>query len=242
MKKIRYVILMLIIMPFINVYAKNLESKDIYYINGYNVEFTKEEYDFISQFYWEGYQDKMTVIDYQDFVDSNIINGEIETINLNPIMSRDTTISEPNKTLKISKSCSTNCAISVVATWKSTPTTKSYDVMGAYLNKTKLITNPITKAYTSSSTNTSSEIKKDTNGFGVSILLPSSGTNYIVNQTYYVSKGGTVYASYQHAKNSISLANSKKYTISSSGYGSVFKFSGTGINVYDQMNGVSITV
>ena len=79
-------------------------------------------------------------------------------------------------------------------------------------------------------------------GFGVSIGLPKYGSSMIINQTYRVNKGGTIYASYQHAKSTISLANSKNYTLSHAGFGGVFKFSGVAVNIYDQMSGVSIIV
>lgn len=218
------------------------EEKNIYYINEHGVEFTKEEYDFISQFYWYGYQNEMNLEDYQEFIDSEIINGDIETVELNNCLLRSSEHTTANKSLKITKSCSSNCTISVVVTWSSIPSTKSYDVIGAYLENVSLITNPTTKAFTSVNTNLSSEIKKTGNGFGVSILLPSAGTNYIVNQTYVVSKGGTVYASYQHAKKSISLESSKGYSISRLGYGGVFDFNRAILSTYDGMKGVSITV
>lgn len=240
MKKIIVSVFILFVIPIINVSAK--ENVDAFYTNKYNVAFTKEQYDFISQFYWEGYQDNMERDDYQNFINSNIMNGEVETVELNDNMPRSSTVTAKNKNLKISKSCSTNCTISVVATWTSTPTTKSYDVIGAYLKNVNLVTTPITQAFSSTSTNKSTEIKKDGNGFGVSVLLPSFGNNYIVNQTYIVSKGGTVYASYQHATSTISLANSKKYTISLNGYGNVFSFTGLALSAYDGMNGVSISV
>ncbi|MDE6141153.1 MAG: hypothetical protein K2G03_00980, partial [Bacilli bacterium] len=147
-----------------------------------------------------------------------------------------------SKTMKISKSCNSTCSISVVVTWKNVPNTKSYDVIGAYLDGISLIKHSSTKVKTSTSSNSSLEIQQEKSGFGVSISLPTSGSNYVISQTYTVSKGGTVYASYQHAKSSISLANSKNYTISREGYGGVFKFSGTAKNIYDAMGGVSITV
>ena len=40
----------------------------------------------------------------------------------------------------------------------------------------------------------------------------------------------------------ISLSNSQNYTFSRSGYGGVFKFSGTALTTYDKMKGVSISL
>lgn len=59
------------------------------------------------------------------------------------------------------------------------------------------------------------------------MLLPKYDSAPVINQTFKVSKGGTVYASYQHAMRNIFLADSKNYTLSKAGYGEVFKFAGT---------------
>lgn len=243
--KIEKIIFITLLVIFLPIYNTNAE--EVYYTNNYNVRLTKEEYDFLSKFYWEGYQEDMTLSDYQEFIESNIMNGEFETVGINHfdnvgLIPYSTSHETNSKTMKISKSCNSTCSISVVVTWKNIPNTKSYDVIGAYLDGVNLLSKVSTNAKTSGMTNSIFEIKKENNGFGASISLPTSGSNYVISQTYTVSKGGTVYASYQHAKRSISLANSKNYTISREGYGGVFKFSGTAANIYDQMRGVSIAV
>ena len=119
---------------------------------------------------------------------------------------------------------------------------RSYDVIGAYLNGINLTSVPITAAAGTSERVTSNEIVKSNNGFGVSIKLPSTGSDMDVLQYFRVTTGGTIYGSYQHAKSEISLANSKKYTISRSGYGGVFLFNNSVKSHYDQMAGVSLSV
>ena len=224
-------------------FVPNVQAKEVYFVNQNNVEFTKEEYDFISYMFWDGAQDQMSLNDYNDFVNSNIMNGELESqIYYDLPLTRSTSIEDANRTLKIVKSCSSNCFVSVTLTWKNSPTVRSYDVMGAYLSGTSLVNNPTTSITTNGTTTTYRDIKKDTNGFGVSMKLPTYGTSMVINQSFRVNKGGTVYASYQHAMKSISLANSKNYTLSRSGYGGVFKFSGTALTTYDRMNGVSISL
>ena len=242
--KTKIIFLMLLVM-FVSI--NNVSAEEQYYNNKYNVTLTKEEYDFLSKFYWEGYQEDMTLEDYQEFIKSDIINGEFESFELDEskkqcIVPYDTSHETDSKIIKISKTCTTICQISVVVTWKTILNTKSYDVIGAYLEGINIVGKPSTRAKTSKESNTSSDVRNFNNGFGTSILLPSSGNEYIISQTYNVSKGGIVHASYQHAKKAISLVNSKNYTISSSGYGGVFSFSGTALNVYDKMGGVSITV
>lgn len=223
-------------------------ASEIYYTNNNDVIFTKEEYDFLSKMYWEGCQELFTQNDYEDFVNSKIIEGEFQSVeatyndNLLIRPFSENSAESNSKIIKISTSCQSNCTVSVVVTWKTLPNTRSYDVVGARLSGNKLININHTKATSSTQKNSSTEAKKLNNGFGVSVLLPNTGTTFIISQGYTVTKGGTIYASYQHAKSSISLANSKNYTISSQGYGGVFKFSGTAANIYDQMRGVSIAV
>lgn len=72
--------------------------------------------------------------------------------------------------------------------------------------------------------------------------LPTGGNNMVVSQYFRVETGGTVYGSYQHATANISLANSKKYTISRTGYGGVFLFNSPVRSYYDAMGGVNISV
>ena len=221
----------------------NVHAKEVYFVNQNNVEFTKKEYDFISYMFWDGAQEQMDVDDYNDFVNSDIMNGVLDSkIYYDISMTRATSIEDANRTLKIVKSCSSNCFVSVTLTWKNSPTVRSYDVMGAYLDGTSLVNTPTTSITTNSTTTTYKDIKKSNNGFGVSMKLPTNGSSMVINQNFRVSKGGTVYASYQHAMKSISLSNSQSYTFSRSGYGGVFKFSGVASTTYDRMNGVSISV
>lgn len=223
-------------------FTTNVSAKEIYYVNDNGVSFSKEEYDFISFMFWNGSQNLFTPDDYPKFIDSQIMSGEIKSNTYVEPVPYATVVDTPGKTLNIVSSCSTDCLISVTATWKGNPTVKSYDVIGAYLENTSLQNNPTTTVSTSLGTSNSNELKQFNNGFGVSIALPKYGNNIVVNQLYRVSKSGTVYASYQHAITNISLANSKNYTISKSGYGGVFNFSGTAASTYDRMSGVSISL
>lgn len=225
------------------IFTSNVQAKETYFVNQNNVEFTKEEYDFISYMFWDGAQEHMDLDDYNNFINSDIMNGDLDsTIYYDVPLTRATTIEDANRTLKIAKSCSSNCLISVTLTWKNSPTIRSYDVIGAYLDGTSLVNNPTTTISAGGQLTRFNDIKKSNNGFGVSVKLPTYGASMVINQNFRVSKGGTVYASYQHAIKNISLSNSQNYTFSRSGYGGVFKFSGTALTTYDRMNGVSISV
>lgn len=221
-----------------NVFAANKEN--IYYKNENGVNLTTEEYNFLSQLYWDGYQKLITVEEYQNLKSLNIFQNEIETKYLVESNMRSTSISTPKKILKVSKSCSSDCIISTTVTWKTNPVTRSYDVIGAYLNGTRLTNNPITNVISS----TQKDVFKDTNfqinGFGQSIKIPSSGNNIIINQSFKVHSNGVTFISYQHAKKKISLQNSNKYVISSDGYGRVFKFENSISSIYDGMQDLSL--
>ena len=231
-------LLMILFMGVLNVNASN----NIYYKNEYGVEFTKEQYDFFTNMYYEGYQSVMANEDFNyydiNYMNPNLVESKSST---NNIMTRATSITYANKTLKISKTSMPNYSIiTLTASWTNPPAVKSYDVIGARFNGVTYYSGLNTKLINSSGTTTINNNQTFTNGLGCSV--PLSGSSIKVTQTFKVTGSGTVYGSYQHANSAISLANSKKYTISSSGFGSVFKFTGTATNVYDQMNGVSIAI
>lgn len=233
--------LCLLMFMFIGVLNVNA-SNNMYYKNEYGVEFTKEQYDFFTNMYYDGYQSAMTKEDINyydiDYMNPNLVESKYSN---NNIISRATSISDANRSLKISKTSMPNYTIiTLTLTWTNPPAVKSYDVIGARFSGVTYDSGLNTKLINSSGTTAINNNRTFTNGLGCSV--PISGSSIKVTQTFKVTGSGTVYGSYQHANSAISLANSKKYTISSSGYGSVFKFTGTATSVYDQMNGVSITV
>lgn len=239
--KITFVLVLLILMSVNTVSAKT----NIIHKNSNGVIVSEKEYQFINDFYGEGYFNDMTMSEYDWIKDLNIDNSEVEInrVEDSTIMPFATSYTQNGKKVTIAKSCSSNCIIIVNCKWTATPNVKSYDVIGARLSNTSLASDTITTKITSSSgTEYSTELKQSSSGFGVSVKLPSSGTSISVEQKFTVSKSGTVYATYQHATSSISLANSKLYTINSNGYGGVFQFYGNASGVYDQMNGVSISL
>lgn len=142
------------------------------------------------------------------------------------------------RTLRIFKSCSSDCLISVILNWTSNPNLYSY---GAYIEGTLFTNNPTTTVATSSSKNVVTDLKKISNEIGSSFKLPS-GSNITINQLFRVNTGDHVYASYQHAISNSTLAKSKDYTFSKLGYGNVFQFSNSSKGLYDAMNGVDIAV
>lgn len=221
----------------------NVKAKEVYYTNSKNVCFSKEEYDFITNILWDGYQESMSLIEYNSIL-KNGVTDDVQSEELDIIMPLGTSHSTANKTLVITKAKSGNTTtVSVKATWTNLPVVRSYDVIGAYIMGPSIPNDVFTKVFTSSTTGTvSSNIKYNGNGFGVSIKLPTSGNSIVISQVYSVTGTGTINASYQHATTELSLSDSQKYTISGSGAGGVFAFDSSVYNYYDHMRGVDISI
>lgn len=234
----KYIIIVFLILFSLNkAYAQELK----YYENNNGVIVTEKEYNFIINFYSDEYFEIMTEEDFNWLKDLKINENEVEIIEFydNNFLLKSTSHITASKKLTIAKSCSTTCMIIVKCQWLINPVVRSYDVIGARLNNTEVVGAITTKVTSSGGTEYFSNLKTLSNGFGVSIKLPPSN-NISIEQKYSVSKSGTIYASYQHATSSISLSTSKLYTISSSGYGGVFNFTGAATGIYDKMQGVSI--
>mgnify|MGYP002569071402 CR=1 FL=1 len=242
MKKILLVLLVSII--GFNCLSVSAKENEYYYTNEQGVNLTQEEYEFLTKMYWDDYPKIMTQQDYENFKDLNILGQDI-TVKVIDESDKSNTRSSFHETgskrLKIATTCSSNCYHSVTLTWKTNPTIRSYDVIGAYFNGVSLTNNPTTQVIANNSTTFATNLKRATNGIGTSFKLPS-GSNIIINQTFSTTKGGTVYASYQHATSNTTLSTSQNYTFSTLGYGRVFLFSGSARNIYDAMNGVDITI
>ena len=239
MKKL-YVIVLLSIM-----FTGNVNAQEVYYENNNGVKFTEHEYDKISEFYWEGYQEYLSNKDFELLKNNGLFENEIETSeiidnNFNMVLSNEHTTA--NKSLKINKVCSSNCSISIVLEWINLPKVRSYDILGVYLDNTSIIKTGNVIVKTNKEANSYSYTNKSTNGIGTSFKLPTDVTSLKISQTLTVKKQGTIKASYQHATKNISYADSKKYTFNKNGIGGVFQFDDGIQDYYDHMNGVSIAL
>lgn len=226
--------------------SKPVEAKESYFTNKYNVSLSKSQYDFISELYWDGYQNYINLEEYNYLLNNNFFNNTIDSYEISDFNNKtiflDTTHETKSKVLKVSKVCATNCFITVTLTWKTIPNIKSYDVIGAYLPSTNLANNQInTSVFADDKRTDYNEYQKLANGFGASVKIPNNiNSSLKITQNFTVQKTGSLNVSYQHAKKAISLENSKKYSIGPSGYGGVFNF--TYSSYFDAMQGVSITL
>lgn len=231
--------------------TKNVYAEEVYYTTPNGIELTREEYDFLAMFYGEEYLDLMTRDMYDEFVEDDLINSDvkIKTYNepqlalLNPGMSpRSQSHSTSAKTVQIGRACLTSyCIMSLKNTWHGSPSVRSWDNIGAYLDGISLLKHNHTYVSSTAGDVFYSNLNT-TNGIGNSVKLPDTGEDIIISMSFKVSRGGTVYGSYQHAMQNTTLANSENYTLDILGYGNVFLYYGTAVGIYDGMNGVDIDV
>lgn len=245
MKKIIYIFIFLFTLTF----GVNSVSASTFYVNANGVEFTRQQYEYITDLYYDGYQDTMTQNELDKMIDLNLFKQSIVSVEDNNMLSgnnyaiNNSTVTQNGVTTKITKSCTTECLVVLKSTWALIPTINSYDVIGFRLSNASIDT--INKA-TITGTNYSVTYQPSTaqqfnNGFGYSIKL-GNVMGMKITTSMYTSTSGKVYGSYQHANSNVSLATSQLYTIGAGGYGNVFNFYGDALFKYNNAVGVDITL
>lgn len=231
------------------VFFINVRADEVYYTNSHGVSLTEEQYNFLTELHFDGYQDYITEATHNKYLSMGLYN---EKVTKNVIEDFDDTgnslygtLHETTaKKLVLSYACSGKlCNVTTTLYWKGAPKVISYDVMGSYLygNLTRL-SYPITYLYWSGQAIEFTDRVFSGNGYGCTVLLQNSSVQMIAEQDVdiRVDGSGTFYSSYQHATKRITLETSKKYTTGFGGYGGVFFFYGSAVGVYDQMAGVDV--
>lgn len=144
--------------------------------------------------------------------------------------------------------------ISLDLEWKKTPKYRSYDVIALRGENVNFQNSSIAgiQSYNLNNSNqkinynsNSGNIKSFSNGFGLSMNLVDNATSYKMTLKVKYSVTGSnpkIYGTYQHSQRNISLAQSKSYSLSASGYGKVLLFDNTVKSYFDAMDGVSISL
>ena len=191
-------------------FSLSLVNAETYYTNDKNVEFSKDEYDFISNMYYEGYQNYMNQSDLDKIRELDLVNQPIEKVSTPDTMPILNSY-EKGRYFYLDKACNTECLVVLTAKWTGTPTVASYDVIGARFDG--VTTTSIGAAVVTGDNLDGNYItpKKASNGFGYSVKI-ASVRNLMVTTSFYAKPSGRVYATYQHAMNTITEANSKNYT------------------------------
>lgn len=233
----------------INVLSVNVHADDVFYTNKNGVSMTEEQYNFLGELYFDGYQEYITQEKFNKYLsmglyDEKVYKKETEDFETGVESPRALIHETTAKKLTLSYACSGKyCTMVTSLEWKGAPKVISYDVIGSYLygNLTRL-TEPNTDLYWSGTAIRFTDRVYSGNGYGCTALLQKSSTLMRIAQDVeiYVDGDGTFYSSYQHATKKITLETSKKYTTGFGGDGGVFFFYGSAVGVYDQMGGVNV--
>lgn len=143
--------------------------------------------------------------------------------------------------------------ISLVNTWKSIPTIKSYDNIGVYYYAFNLTSANGYQYYYTNSSNVKQvvnysyngqnmKISSNNDGVSISQNIANDATSGLQNELWVYGKRSDNYypkinASYQHATQEISLSTAKNFNFAGNGMGGVFAWN-TSYNKWDNMNGL----
>ena len=137
------------------------------------------------------------------------------------------------------------------ATWKTLPTTRSYDVIGfrgfnfsvrngSQIGQQIYIENGQYKYidYDVDSNNT----KSFDNGFGISMNIVNNTITFLQTTAECEIKttgvNPAIHSAYEHAIKDVTLAQSQSYTLGASGMGGVYVFPSNIVPYYDAMDGL----
>lgn len=240
------VIFFLLIICIVLIGNAKAESINEYYSNYYGINIPITEYNELKKYYTESFIYTMNEQEYENIMNNNLNNITVTEANdylydFN-IMTYSTSYSTNYKTLRI---VNNNGYITVSLAWKIMPKIRSYDVLAVRVNGVGISgiisfkQTYVKDGYTYISySGTKQEFN---NGLGYSFKL--SEYDYLEsNISFSISGTGKIYGSYQHASKITTLNQSKKYTLSPSGYGGVVLFDNDVKTYYDAMKGVSISI
>lgn len=240
MKKIITTLLLLLVVCCIPTIVSAKELNEIY-TNQNGVAIESNVYDKLCNIYSKNYIETITQDEYNNLMENNLKDIEIKEYTDEGIQTRGSYFSTNAKAVRLIKN---DNYITMMASWKGVPNVKTYDVIAVRFDRATLNgTFTFKKTYVNNgnlNVSYDSSNQRFTNGFGSSFKVPN-GTNLEISLTFMVSGSGTVYGSYQHASTATTLAESKKYTISSLGYGRVINFDASVRNKYDAMTGVDLS-
>ena len=134
--KLKFLLLALIL-----IIPNTVNASEIYFENNNGVSLTKKEYDYLVERFSENFLKIMTNNDYDNLVSDELLSGKM---NVNTSIPTIMPLSESyyktgSKYIKITSICSSiNCSITVYVKWYNEPKVKSYDVIGAYFQNSRI--------------------------------------------------------------------------------------------------------
>ena len=229
----KYLLLTFVLFLF---FVSNVNAKEnVYFTSTNGVEMTELEYNNIKAIHGEEILNSMDI-----YRSKNLEIKEISS-NDNNIMPFSNTHSTESKELLIKTAETLGVKlVTIQIKWKKMPKVKSYDVFG-FLAPNISYTEPKTKVnFYGTFTQLSSNVKQTSNGYGISVKLPTNCNQISMEISFKTTSSGTIYASYQHAVKNISLNDSMNYIFSYNGLGNVFSFNN--ILLFDKMGGVEMNI
>jgi len=233
--------------------CKNVYAEEIYYTNHLGVSFTREQYDFYTYLTHDGYQEQVTQDMLDEIAGQDLDDLDVEVIrmcpmqhatlgNVNHVQDDNTYFATFAKSIAMGKYCVSGvCRIVSEVEWFGEANVKSHDLIGAYFDGPSLLGTPTIFLTTDVAYADEETIKYETDGFGAVVVIPEGETAYI-DMSFAYQGTGTIFVSYQHAMEPITLANSQLFHIDPIGYGNVFDFYGAAVDVYDGMPGLHMDV
>lgn len=230
---------------------------------GYLMSMSQEQYDYLRQFdysniksdtkYIESTYNKNLGTTYERYLTKEEYNNikEDEVNSTRASNSIETTYKE--LTINVSTTTSVH-NVTLTCNWKIAPACRSFDVIGVrFVNyniaggsQSGMQTYKVNGNYKYVSYSpTGTNIKVDTTGYGISMNLVNDKISelYLTTDVSGMPTSSTsyaVYGAYQHAKENVSLATSKGYTIGPAGLGGVFVYPYSIVTKYDGMSGVAV--
>ena len=193
-------------------FSSNVNAKEnVYFTSSNGVEMTELQYNNIKSIHGEEFLNSIDLEafnKYYEFYTSSCLKIEEES-NFNQILLFSNNVSTEYKELSIIKSSIPGeKMITVKLNWKKPPKIRSYDVFGFRTNFS------YTNIYVKNNFNATYNVKQTNNGYGISIKLPTDSDNISMQISFQTKASGTVYASYQHAVQNISLNDSTNDSLS----------------------------
>lgn len=238
MKKLFAIVFLSIICIFpLGVYAK--DGATITTLRGVTVD--KVLYDKMVNVYSEHYVETLSQEEF-DNLSENIDSAVVKEYIVEDSNARGSYFASGAKAVHLIKA---GQWVTLTGTWSVVPNVHSYDVIAVRLSGCSLNGSFTFKQTYVSSGNlyyvTNGTDQYFSNGFGSSALL-QYGTDNEYSLTFRISGSGTIYGTYQHAAQSVTLNDSLNYGIGAGGHGNVIRFAAGVALKYDQMNGVDLAV
>lgn len=238
MKKLFAIVFLSIICIFpLGVYAK--DSATITTLRGVTVD--KVLYDKMVNVYSEHYVETLSQEEFNnlsEYVDSAVVEEYI----VEDSNARGSYFASGAKAVRLIKAGEW---VTLTGSWSVVPNVHSFDVIAVRLSGCSLNGSFTFKQTYVSSGNLyyvyNGTDQYFSNGFGSSALLQYGSSNEY-SLTFKISGSGTIYGTYQHAAQSVTLNDSLNYGIGSGGHGNVIRFAAGVALKYDQMNGVDLAV